>query len=729
MLADAILEGLNPEQRAAVQATEGPLLVLAGAGSGKTRVLTHRVAWLIGGCGIAPEAVLAVTFTNKAAAEMRERAEKLLGPDGSGVWIATFHATCVRLLRREIERMGRPRSFVIYDESESQALLRDALRRHGLEARGPDARRLHWRIDQWKNQGLGPEQAAARARDPDDELCAALYRTYQGLLRDANALDFGDLLLQTVELFDAHPEVLARYRERWQYLLVDEYQDTNRVQYRLMNQLASDHRNLCVVGDPDQSVYGWRGADIRNILDFERDFADARVVTLDRNYRSTRAILAGADAVVSHNRDRREKRMRAERGEGEPIRLYRARDERDEAQFVVQGILEGARGEGRPLRHFAVFYRTNAQSRPLEEELLKYDVPYVVVGGVRFYDRAEVKDVLAYLRLVVNRADAIALRRIVNVPARGIGKASLERAEALAAERGGTLLEGLLGVAAEGGRAAPRIAAFLELVERLAAEIAPLAPAEAIGRALERTGYLRALEAEGTPEAEARVENLRELAAGAEDFESGDPTGEGGRSQLEQFLDQVALVSDLDALEARPERVSLMTAHSAKGLEFPVVYLVGMEEGVFPHSASARDERSVEEERRLCYVGMTRAMERLTLCWAEERRRYGARAFGAPSRFLSEIPAALCRGDSPDAPALPGFARPGRVLDYSLGQPEGAEPAGYAPRRGTRVRHPIFGDGVVLETQGAGPSQKLRIRFERAGVKTVILRFANLELL
>jgi DNA helicase-2/ATP-dependent DNA helicase PcrA len=707
-----------------VEATEGPLLVLAGAGSGKTRVLTQRVAWLIGGCGIAPEGILAVTFTNKAAAEMRERVGKLLGPAGSGVWVATFHATCVRLLRREIERLGRPRSFVIYDEADSQGVLREALRRHGMDPRGPDARRVHWRIDQWKNAGLGPEAAAARARDEDDERTAALFRSYQGLLAEANALDFGDLLLLTVELFDAHPEVLARYQERWQYLLVDEYQDTNRVQYRLVNQLAAAHRNLCVVGDPNQSVYGWRGADIRNILDFERDFPDAKVVKLERNYRSTQPILQGANAVVSHNLDRRELSLRAERGGGEPIRLFRARDEREEAQFVVQGILEAARGEGRPRSHFAVFYRTNAQSRPLEEELLKYDVPYAVVGGVRFYDRAEVKDVLAYLRLLVNRSDAMALRRIVNVPARGIGKATLERAEALAAQRGAPLLEGLRLAGEEGGRAGGRIAEFLALIERLAAELLPLAPMEAIGRVLEATGYLRALEAEGTPEAAARVENLRELAAGAEDFESADPTGEAtGRTQLEQFLDQVALVSDLDGVDTRRDRVSLMTTHSAKGLEFPVVYLVGMEEGVFPHSASSRDERAVEEERRLCYVGMTRAMERLTLSWALERRRYGDRTFGAPSRFLSEIPASLVEGSSPEAPAGP--ARGDRVLDYSFQQSEAPDDG--APRRGSSVRHPIFGDGVVLDVQGSGPGQKLRIRFARAGVKTLVLRFANLE--
>jgi DNA helicase-2/ATP-dependent DNA helicase PcrA len=729
VLVETIVEGLNPEQRAAVQAGEGPLLVLAGAGSGKTRVLTHRIAWLIGAAGIAPEAILAVTFTNKAAAEMRGRVEKLLGPAGVGVWVATFHSTCVRLLRREIERLGRPRSFVIYDESESQALLREALRRHGLDARGPDARRLHWRIDQWKNQGLSPDAAAERARDLEEERGAALYRSYQGLLAEANALDFGDLLLLTVELFDAHPDVLARYQERWQYVLVDEYQDTNRVQYRLVNQLARAHQNLCVVGDPNQSVYGWRGADIRNILDFERDFRGAGVVKLERNYRSTQPILAGANAVVAHNQDRRELALRSERGGGAPIRLYQARDEREEAQFVVQCILEGARGEGRSLGHFAVFYRTNAQSRPLEEELLKYDVPYVVVGGVRFYDRAEVKDVLAYLRLAVNPADAMALRRIVNVPARGIGKATLERAALLAEARRGTLLEGLRAVAEEGGRAAPKIAEFLALIEQLAGELAPLSPDLAIACVLERTGYLRALEAEGTPEAEARLENLRELSAGAEDFESADPTGEAtGRSQLEQFLDQVALVTDLDGLDARQDRVSLMTAHSAKGLEFPSVFLVGMEEGIFPHSISARDDRSVEEERRLCYVGMTRAMERLTLTWAEERRRYGERSFGTPSRFLSEIPATLTTGSSPDARLARGGAPAGgRVLDYSLGQEEAADAGSI--RRGSRVRHPIFGDGSVLEVQGSGPGQKLRIQFARAGIKTVILRFANLELL
>jgi DNA helicase II / ATP-dependent DNA helicase PcrA len=728
VLADAIVEGLNAEQRAAVEATEGPLLVVAGAGSGKTRVLTHRVAYLVGVCGIAPESVLAVTFTNKAAGEMRERVRKLLGPDADAIWVSTFHATCVRILRREIGHLGRSRGFAIYDESDALALVKEALRRHALDPKSQDARRLRWRIDQWKNAGLLPAAAAKAAADLEAEQAAEIYATYQRLLAGANALDFGDLLLLAVELFERFPEVRRHYQERWQYVLVDEYQDTNHVQYRLVNQIAGGHRNLCVVGDPDQSVYGWRGADIRNILDFERDFADARVVVLERNYRSTQSILAGAGAVVENNRDRPKKSMLAERGQGERIRLRESRDERDEAQFVVQQILEGVRGEGRSFGQFAVFYRTNAQSRPLEEELLKYDVPYVVVGGVRFYERAEVKDALAYLRLAVNPADAMALQRIVNRPARGIGKGAIARAEALAERHGTTLLEGLrLHAEAASGRARAAAEAFLALADGLAAELPGLAPAEALALVLARSGYLRALEQEGTPEAEARVENLRELVAGAEDFGAANAGVAGEeRSALELFLDQVALVTDLDQSELRDDRVSLMTAHAAKGLEFPVVFLVGMEEGIFPHQASARDPLAVEEERRLCYVGMTRAMERLTLCWARERRRFGSATIGVPSRFLGEIPASFVESPASASRAARATRGGERRFDYSFDQSSATADAGVAP--GLRVRHPIFGPGTVLQVLGAGGGEKLRIRFDRAGVKTVLVRYANLEL-
>jgi DNA helicase-2/ATP-dependent DNA helicase PcrA len=725
VLGESVLEGMNPEQRRAVETTEGPLLVLAGAGSGKTRVLVHRIAYLIGVCGIPAEAILAVTFTNKAAGEMRDRVTKLLGPAAEGLWVATFHAASVRILRREIGHLGLSRGFAIYDEDDSLGQVKEALRRRGLDPKLNEPRRLRWRIDQWKNAGILPAQAAREAQDLDDELASEIYAAYQRLLAEANALDFGDLILQTTQLFERFPEVAAHYRRRWQYVMVDEYQDTNRVQYKLVGQLACEHRNLCVVGDPDQSVYGWRGADLRNILDFERDYPDTAVVKLERNYRSTRAILEGASAVVAHNRARKEKRMFTERDGGEKIWLYEASDERDEAQFVVRQILSTTRDEGRAYGDCAVFYRTNAQSRPFEEELLKYNVPYVVVGGVRFYERAEVKDALAYLRAIVNPSDPVALRRIVNSPPRGIGKTTLERAETLAAERGLTLREALGLVAESGGvgRAAPKVSAFLELLALLTREVTSLGPAEALARILDRSGYLAHLEREGTPEAEGRLENLRELLAGAEDFAAANAgVASDERSPLELFLDQVALVSDLDAYEGTPDRVSLMTAHTAKGLEFPVVFLVGMEEGIFPHSASTRDLAGLEEERRLCYVGMTRARERLLLSCARERRRYGAHSFATPSRFLSEIPSGLTIGA--DFELSHARSEPGRALDYSVGQ---SEEEGIRSERGARVRHPIFGEGTVLEATGSGAGRKLRVRFDRVGVKTVVVRFAQLE--
>ncbi|HVP28292.1 MAG TPA: UvrD-helicase domain-containing protein [Myxococcota bacterium] len=726
-----LLSGLNPEQRRAVETTEGPLLVLAGAGSGKTRVLVHRLAYLVGVCGIPAENLLAVTFTNKAAGEMRERVEKLLGPAAEGLWVTTFHSACVRILRRDVGHLGLSRGFVIYDEDDSLGTVREALRRHGLDPKSYEPRRLRWRIDQWKNAGVLPAEAAAEAKGLDDELASELYATYQRLLAEANALDFGDLILQTVQLFDRFPQVAAHYRRRWQYVLVDEYQDTNRVQYRLVNQLAAEHRNLCVVGDPNQSIYAWRGADIRNILDFEHDYPDAAVVKLERNYRSTQPILEGSSALVAHNRERKEMWMVTEREGGERIRLYEATDDRDEAQFVVRQILAATRGEGRSLGDCAIFYRTNAQSRPFEEELLAHDVPYAVVGGVRFYERAEVKDALAYLRLLVNPADAMALRRIVNVPARGIGKTSIERAEELAASRGTTLLEALRLAAEEpgAGRAGAKVRAFLELMARLREDVLPLAPAEALARVLDRTGYLESLEKQGTPEAEGRLENLRELLSGAADFAAGNagqPAQSGdARSLLELFLDQVALVSDLDAWTNARDRVSLMSVHMAKGLEFPFVFLVGLEEGLLPHQGSQRSPAALEEERRLCYVGMTRAMERLFLTCASERRRFGSRTFNAPSRFLAEIPETLTVGASFERTGS-GAPREGeRSFDYSFSQDEGAE--GGAIRVGLRVRHPIFGPGTVSAVRGVGAGCKLDVRFDRVGVKTVLLRFANLE--
>jgi DNA helicase-2/ATP-dependent DNA helicase PcrA len=731
LLADSILEGLNPEQREAVVTTEGPLLVLAGAGSGKTRVLTQRIAYLVGACGIAPEGILAVTFTNKAAGEMRDRVEKLLGADATGVWLSTFHSVCVRILRRDIGHLGITRGFAIYDEADSLSAVKRALARHKLDPKVVEPRRVRWRIDQWKNAGEDPAAVARAAWDAEARQAADVYATYQRVLADAGALDFGDLLLKTVELFDRFPEVLAHYRRRWQYVLVDEYQDTNRVQYRLVQQLVAEHGNLCVVGDPDQSIYAWRGADLNNILEFERDYPGAVVVKLERNYRSTQPILAGASGVVSHNLARKRKQLFTEREGGQPIILFEAGDDREEAQVVVREIAALVREDGRAYGDCAIFYRTNAQSRVFEEELLACDVPYVVVGGVRFYDRAEVKDALSYLKLALNHADAAALRRIVNKPPRGIGKASLERAEQLAEQHGTTLLEGLRRFAEseDGARAAAKIGAFLALIEELGHHARDAAPARAIAHALDRSGYLDALERDGSLEAEGRIENLRELLTAAEDFGRANADVSDDRSALELFLDQVALVADVDSFDRRDDRVSLMTVHSAKGLEFPIVYLVGMEEGVFPHSNSLRDAAGLEEERRLCYVGMTRAMERLTITSAAERLRYGSRSYGVPSRFLSEIPEEVAQRIGGRAPGRVSRTREsaGPHYDYSYAQSDPGEGAA-GIGRGTRVRHPHFGVGMVISVTGSGPGQKLKIQFERAGVKTLMLKFANLEL-
>jgi len=730
---ESILDGLNPEQREAVQCVEGPLLVLAGAGSGKTRVLTHRIAYLIGHCGIPTESILAVTFTNKAAKEMRERVEKALGADAAGLWLGTFHSTCVRILRREIGHLGRSRGFVIYDDADSVGVVKQALKRLNLDPKEYDPKRYRWRIDQWKNDGVLPARAAEDAVDLDDELAVDIYTEYQKILADAEALDFGDLLLLTVELFRRHPAVLGHYQRRWQYVLVDEYQDTNRVQYELVRLLSDEHHNLCVVGDPDQSIYAWRGADIRNILDFEHDYEDTRVIKLERNYRSTQPILSGASAVVANNADRHEKGMFTEREGGDLIRYFEAVDDREESQYVIREILSKNRRDHRPYGDFAILYRTNAQSRAFEEELLKYDIPYVIVGGMRFYERAEVKDVLGYLRLIVNPADDQALRRIVNRPTRGIGKTTVDKASDLAFQSGLTLLQGL-GVFAQSAakRTAGKVNDFLGMLERFSVELPERSVDEIISTVLKSAGYLAALEKEGSSEAETRIENLKELVLSAEDFhlanmDNPDPE----RSELELFLDQVALVSDLDNYEQRTEVVSLMTVHSSKGLEFPMVFLVGMEEGIFPHASSSRDSAGLEEERRLCYVGMTRAMEHLTLTYARERRRYGGINYQTPSRFLNEVPeelveGAISHGAKTRSEALDEFAQTDGA-DYSFNQ-EMADGGEGSVQPGMRVRHSVFGVGVILSSSGSGLNQKLKIRFERAGVKTVMVRYANLEL-
>ena len=530
--------------------------------------------------------------------------------------------------------------------------------------------------------------------------------------------------------------MLDYYQRKYSYVLVDEYQDTNGVQYGIVGQLSATHRNLCVVGDPDQSIYAWRGADLRNILDFEHDYTDAKVIKLEKNYRSTQPILSGATAVISNNIDRKEKGLFTDREGGSPIRFFEAENDREEGQFVIRNILVSHRNDDVPFGHQAILYRTNAQSRVFEEELLKYDVPYTIVGGQRFYDRAEVKDVMAYLRLLVNSRDDQALRRIVNKPTRGIGKTSFERVESLAAARGIPLLEAMRVAVDSGvaGRAAGKMTAFLGMMDGVANLRAGFSLDELIACVLNETGYLRALEKEDTPEAEARRDNLRELLSSARDFHAAneDELVDEERTELELYLDQVALISDLDSYEDRQDRVSLMTVHSAKGLEFPIVFLVGMEERIFPHASSSRDEAGLEEERRLCYVAMTRAMEHLFLTCAAERLRYGDRTYQTPSRFIQEIPDELIetlgtatRGARSRA-GNSGRASESSRFDYSYSQQEASEAGGVTA--GTRVRHPVFGRGEVLTVLGTDLNQKLRIKFERAGVKTVMVRFANLEL-
>jgi DNA helicase-2/ATP-dependent DNA helicase PcrA len=761
LLPPQILAGLNPQQRAAVEHAEGPLLVLAGAGSGKTRMLTHRIAALVASGRARPWEILAVTFTNKAAREMRERVDRLLPAQASGIWVSTFHSTCVRILRREIAQLGYEVGFSIYDQSDSLALVKRVLKAVGASERSYPPRGVRAEIDRLKNRGLLPDELM-RQDTLEAKRLADIYQRYQKELRRANALDFGDLLLLTVRLFERFPAVLEHYQRRWRYVLVDEYQDTNPIQYRFLRQLVAAHRNLCVVGDEDQSIYAFREADIRNILDFEKDFPGAEVVRLEQNYRSTQPILDAAGAVVANNSARKGKRLFTERRDGEPLQLYQADDERGEAAWVVGRLLELRESGGR-LGDAAIFYRTHAQSRPLEEELLKYNLPYAVVGGTRFYDRAEVKDALGYLRVISNPDDTESLRRVINVPARGIGDTTVERLLELAAERDVSLLRAL-GIALDEGRlrnpAAGRVGEFLKLIEELRGFAQDAAPAGLLSHVLEQTGYLDALEREGTVEAEGRVENLRELLAAVEEFEiansvappaSAEPDADEPRSLLDLFLEQVTLLSEADGLPADGDRVVLMTVHVAKGLEFPCVFVVGLEEGIFPHFASLTEPDAIEEERRLCYVAMTRAQDRLHLSHAALRRMHGSIRQNPPSRFLDEIPEQLMIGPRPsrsfgsqpqrwyDAPLPARWPEPPRRapartpdragvrVEYDYAQSSTDDPPPL--RKGSRVEHPVFGAGTVQLVVGSGVETKLEIRFDRAGVKTLKLRYAQLELL
>ncbi len=754
------LSSLNPEQQAAVRHTEGPLLILAGAGSGKTRVIAHRIAHLVGGHHAPADGVLAVTFTNKAAEEMRVRVESLLGTNCRSMWISTFHALCARLLRREAPGIGLTRDFVIYDSSDQQAVVKQQLKRLGLDDSTYQPRAVLGRISHAKNRMEGPE-AFEKSRNPKDRELALLYLGYLRALKEANALDFDDLLLKTVELFDQAASIRERYSRKFQFVMVDEYQDTNRPQYLLIKQLAGVHRNLAVVGDPDQSIYKWRGADLKNILDFETDFPEAVVVRLERNYRSTEVILDAASAVITHNRNRKEKTLWTDRKGGAKIVYFRGGDELEEADYITR-VARHALSEN--VDHsVAVLYRTNAQSRSVEDGLRQANIAYVVLGGVGFYERREIKDALSYLKLMLNPHDDLALRRIINVPPRGIGKGVMDALEQVdVAHPPGNappLLAGLqpavvstslwtrLLTAVDGRLLAPRqiasLGAFRDLIASLSETVGRESVSIALGKALDQSGYLRDLREERSEEAEGRIENLMELVSAAREYETREP-----EPSLAGFVDRLSLLSDVDKEQGtRDARVLLMTLHSAKGLEFPVVVLSGLEEGLFPHSRASEDEAELEEERRLCYVGITRARSRLVLTSAARRRVFGDYQATQPSRFLDEIPADLVEQEfstysSPSAATRGGWdyrpnpygrgggrGRAPRVREqaesFDYAHEDQSLPDGLAP--GRRVRHGQFGVGTVLSVEELADDVKLVVKFASVGTKTLRAKYARLE--
>jgi DNA helicase-2/ATP-dependent DNA helicase PcrA len=755
------LNALNPEQREAVLHVNGPLLILAGAGSGKTRVITSRIAYLVGNGHAQPHELLAVTFTNKAAEEMRARVEALLGSDCSRMWVSTFHSLCARLLRREAPAIGLSRDFVIYDSSDQLTVVKQALKELHIDDSFIQPRAALSRISHAKNRMEGPEALADQAAwNRRDEQIAKVYAYYLNTLKECSALDFDDLLLKTVELFEQSPTVRSKYANQFRFVMVDEYQDTNRPQYLLIRRLAETHRNLCVVGDPDQSIYKWRGADLRNILDFEQDFPEATIVKLERNYRSTQIILDAATAVIRENRNRKDKRLWTDRTGGERIAYFRGGDELEEADFIMRTARSALASDVDV--SVAVLYRTNAQSRTIEDALMREGVDYKVVGGVRFYERKEIKDALAYMRLVINPHDDVSLRRVINVPARGIGKGVMDAVENIGADDAAQAdLEDLPLLAAGlqpalsanslwariirglerrrfSGRAAASLAVFRDLIVTLT-EVARREPVSiAIGKMLDQSGYLQDLRDERNEDAEGRIENLAELVSAAREYESREP-----EPTLGGFVDRLSLLSDADEEQgSREARVWLMTLHSAKGLEFPVVVLAGLEEGLFPHSRSSDDQEELEEERRLCYVGMTRARAQLVLTGAARRRVFGEYQSSEPSRFIDEVPAELVERIAPSfsqSPYQSNFPRyEYRPNPYGRGRGVREEAPAYAyededqssflaVKPGMRVRHAQFGVGSVVSVEALDDDAKLVVRFAAVGVKTLRAKYARLE--
>ena len=733
----SIYDTLNTEQREAVFHTEGPVLILAGAGSGKTRVLTHRIAYLIEEKGVNPWNIMAITFTNKAAGEMRERVDKIVGFGSESIWVSTFHSSCVRMLRRFIDRLGFDTNFTIYDTDDQKTLMKDICKRLDIDTKVYKERAILAAISKAKDELIGPEEYEMNVMgDFSKRKLALAYKEYQKELKKNNALDFDDLIMKTVELFQACPDVLEYFQERFKYIMVDEYQDTNTAQFKFVSLLAGKYRNLCVVGDDDQSIYKFRGANIGNILGFENVFADAKVVRLEQNYRSTQNILNAANQVIQNNMERKRKTLWTENEEGEKLHFRQFMNAYEEAEYIVGDISKKVREHDAQYRDIAILYRTNAQSRLFEEKFLMANIPYKLVGGVNFYARKEIKDLLGYLKTVDNARDDLAVRRIINVPKRGIGATTLTRVQDYAVSQGMSFYDALKEADSISalGRAATKVEPFVTFIQTLRSKAEYLSPSELLKDIIENTGYVKELEAEGTEEAEARIENIDELITKVVSYEE-----ENEEPTLSGFLEEVALVADIDSVDGDDNQVLLMTLHSAKGLEFPFVYLAGMEDGIFPSymTITSDDPTEIEEERRLCYVGITRAMRDLTLTCAQQRMIRGETQYNKVSRFIKEIPRELVelgrefKEKKPmDIPMPTSF----RQMKQAFKQPafvpkqfEVKKADGLDYTVGDTVKHIKFGTGVVTAIVEGGRDYEVTVNFDKVGVKKMFASFAKLK--
>lgn len=724
-----LFEGLNPEQKQAVLHTEGPLLILAGAGSGKTRVLTHRIAHLVEEKDVTPWNILAITFTNKAAREMKDRIEKLIGPDANNIWMGTFHACCVRILRKEIERLDYDRSFVIYDADDQLSLMKTCLAQLQINDKNYPPRSVLNEIGRQKDELVGPEQFKQMcASDFRMSKIAALYELYQRKLKANNALDFDDIILLTIRILSNFPDVLNYYSNKFHYVMVDEYQDTNTAQYTLVNMLAGKHGNICVVGDDDQMIYGWRGANLRNILDFEKDFPNCRIIKLEQNYRSTKTILDAANGVIKNNTERKDKKLWTQNNKGTPINRYEAADERDEAYFVA-GMMKSLKRAGRNYSDMAILYRINALSRVFEDVLMKQGIPYKIYGGQKFYARKEIKDVIAWLRLIQNSNDDVSLSRIINVPKRGIGKTTLDRIEQHAANENISMYRVIANVSdyPELSRAAKNLEDFFNYTENMKANAVNTELVSFIEMMIDKSGMVRELESEMTDEANTRIENIKEFISVAREFEI--TTEE--TANLENFLAHISLVADIDDSEDVGDRIVMMTLHSAKGLEFPVVFMAGLEEGVFPSYRSLAEEAELEEERRLCYVGITRAKEELYITNAQQRMLFGSTTHNRESRFVAEIPSHLITSEG--STVKERFLPSGKVVDLSDLKARIKEFNRVSAEScdsvevGDRVVHKKFGEGVVSSKVKESGDFRLDVLFDEFGMKRLMESFAKLK--